>query len=84
MSQTIQIDPQLWAAFTSAVAKRRKKPQIILAKLIREYLEIQEDQSLFAGMRHDLHGRTMTDDEIVEFVHQYRREKRSARVVRKP
>ena len=83
MSQTIQIDPQLWNAFTSAIAKQRKKPQMILAKLIREYLEIQEDQTLFAGMRHDLRGRTMSDEEIVEFVRQYRREKRVARTGRK-
>ncbi|MBI5649444.1 MAG: hypothetical protein HZC40_03200 [Chloroflexi bacterium] len=83
MDQINQIDPQLWNDFTHAVTKQRKKPITVLTKFIREYLEMYEDKKLFAEMRRDLRGRAMSDEEVVELVHQYRREKRAARIGKK-
>ena len=79
MNQTIKIDPKLWNEFANAASKQRKQPQTILAKLIRNYLEEQQDQHLFAGMRRDLRHRQMSDEQIVAFIRQYRRDKRARR-----
>jgi metal-responsive CopG/Arc/MetJ family transcriptional regulator len=79
MNQMIKIDSKLWDEFANAATKQRKQPQTIIAKLIRHYLEEQQDEHLFAGMRKDLRHRRMSDEQIVTFVHQYRRGKRARR-----
>ncbi len=76
--ENIGIDPQLWNEFSDAATKQGKKPRTLLAKLIRNYLEIQADQALFAEMRRDARRREMSDAEVVEFVGQSRREQRMA------
>ncbi|MGQ9626682.1 MAG: hypothetical protein ACUVV0_07230 [Anaerolineae bacterium] len=74
----IQIDDQLWLAFAAAAQRQRKEPQTLLSELIREYLESEEDETLFEEMRQDLGGLEMGDEEAVAFVHQHRRGKREA------
>ena len=78
-----RIDPRLWDAFMHVATQQKKKPQVLLAKLIRDYLQIQEDQVLFAEMRRDLHGREMSDAEAVAFVREHRNGKRAIRPARK-
>lgn len=79
MNQTIRVDPDLWDEFTVVANRQRKRPKNLVVKLIRDYLQIQKDLTLFVEMRHDLRGREMTDEEAVQFVHDYRREKRARR-----
>jgi len=79
MNQTIRIDPKLWNAFATVAGKQRKSPRNLVVKLIRDYLQVQEAEALFVDMRRDLHGREMSDEEAVQFVHDYRREKRARR-----
>lgn len=74
--EMIKVDPQLWDEFSSVTNKQGKKPHTVLARLIRDYLEIQADTLLFAEMRRDVRGRTINDIGAVEFVKQHRREKR--------
>lgn len=81
--ESVQIDPQLWDAFSSAATKQGKKPRTLLARLIRDYLQMQEDQMLFAEMRRDLRGREMTDAEAVDFVHHHRQDKYVSRATRR-
>jgi hypothetical protein len=80
---TIKVDPQLWDEFSNATTKQGKKPRTVLAKLIRDYLEIQADTALFAEMRRDVRGRAINDVEAVEFVKQHRHEKRAERTTRR-
>ncbi len=79
MNQTIQIDPKLWNEFATVAGKQRKSPRNLVARLIRDYLQEQADERLFAEMRRDLRGREMSDEEAVQFVRDYRREKRARR-----
>lgn len=81
--ESLHIDPRLWDSFSDAATRQKKKPQALLAQLMREYLETQEDKALFADMRHDLRGRTMNDAEAVLLVKRYRREKRLSHSSRK-
>lgn len=80
---TIQIDPQLWKQFASLATQRRKRPQTLLAQLMRDYLQIESDGALFKEMQHDAQGRALSDAEAVTFVHQHRRAKRQAKVTRR-
>lgn len=77
--ETIRINSQLWRDFTNAVQEEGKKPMRVVSRLLREYLEIRKDTALFEKMRASVRGPEMTDEEAVEFVHQYRREKKLAR-----
>lgn len=77
--ETIRINSQLWRDFTNAVQEEGKQPMRVVSRLLREYLEIRKDTALFEKMRASVRGPEMTDEEAVEFVHQYRREKRLAR-----
>ena len=77
--ETIHIESKLWRDFTIAVQEEGKQPMRVVSRLLREYLEIHKDIALFEKMRASVRGPEMTDEEAVEFVHQYRREKRLAR-----
>ena len=82
-NESMPIDPRLWDSFSSVAVKQKKKPRTLLTQLIRDYLETQEDQALFAAMRRDLRGRAIDDTSSVEMVKRYRREKRPSRAGRK-
>ncbi len=77
--EVVHIDHRLWSEFKNTATKQRRRPQTILINLIRNYLEEQADERLFAEMRHDLRKVRMSDEQIVQFVRQYRREKRARR-----
>lgn len=77
--ELVTIDSQLWNTFTEAVLKQGKQPQRVLAKLIRDYLEVQEDHALYSEMRKAVRPRQIDDTEAVALVHRYRREKQSTR-----
>lgn len=77
--ETIHINSRLWNEFAGAVQKEGKQPLRVVSRLLREYLEIRQDTALFESMRASVRGPEMTDEQAVEFVHQYRREKRLAR-----
>lgn len=77
--ETIHIDSRLWNEFAGAVQKEGKQPLRVVSRLLREYLEIRQDMALFENMRASVRGREMTEEQAVEFVRQYRGEKRLAR-----
>ncbi len=74
----------LWESFTKEATKQGKRPARVAAQLLREYIEIQQDIALFEEMRQSARGRFKSDEEAVEFVKQYRREKRAALIKTEP
>jgi hypothetical protein len=69
----------LWAQFQKAARQRRRSPERLLTDYMRERLEIWEDQQLDEEMRHDAHRSGYREEDAVDIVRQYRREKRERR-----
>lgn len=71
----------LWERFQTEARKRRRNPARLVTEYMRECLEIWEDEKLDEEIRADAQkhtgGRNLTDDEAVEIVRQYRREKKT-------
>ncbi len=71
----------LWERFQTEARKRRRNPTRLVTKYLRECLEIWEDETLDEEIRADVQkhsgARSLTDDEAVEVVRQYRREKKA-------
>lgn len=71
----------LWEQFQAEARKHRRNPARLVAEYMRECLEIWEDEKLDEEIRADVqkyarkHG--LTEDDAVEFVRQYRREKKA-------
>lgn len=77
--ELIPINSQLWRDFVAATQQEGEQPLRVVSRMLREYMQIRKDTALFEKMRASVRGREMTEEEAVEFVHQYRREKRLAR-----
>jgi hypothetical protein len=77
--ELIPVNAELWREFVTATQQEGKQPLRVLAQILRDYMQIQKETALFEKMRASVRGREMTEEEAVEFVHQYRRVKRLAR-----
>ena len=71
----------LWDQFQKAARERRRSPVRLLTEYMRERLESWEDQQLDDEIRQDVQRSGYREEEAVEIVHQYRREKRERRAV---
>jgi len=74
---SVRVDRRLWNWFVTSARQKQVEPQFLLADLLREYLETEEDETLADEMRRDLRGRELSNRQAVRFVHQ-RRPKRMA------
>jgi hypothetical protein len=69
----------LWRDFEQQVRARRKQPAKVLAELVREYLEIQEDIALTEEMRRDARKGGFREPDAVKLVREHRNEKKQRR-----
>lgn len=76
MKNELQFDATIWEEFQKQAKKRRQNPVALATELLREQLEIWEDEKLFREMRRDARKSGYTEEDAVELVRQYRREKR--------
>lgn len=72
---SVQVDHHLWNWFVASARQRQVEPQILLADLLREYLETEEDKVLDDEMRRDLQGQELSNRQAVSFVHKQRRKR---------
>lgn len=78
-NSTVVFDAELWASITREATRRRKKPQKLITEIVREYLEREADLAWWRAIQRGSLGQEMTDEQAVEFVRAYRREKKLAR-----
>jgi hypothetical protein len=69
----------LWAQFQEVARKRGRSPVHLLTNYMRECLETWEDQQLDEEIRRDAQRSGYHEEDAVEIVRQYRREKRERR-----
>ena len=69
----------LWRDFEQQVRARRKQPAKVLAELVREYLEVQEDIALTEEMRRDARKSGFREADAVKLVREHRDEKKRRR-----
>ena len=72
---SVQVDRRLWNSFAAFAEQKQVKPQSLLANLLQEYMETEEDKALFDEMRRDVQGRELSNRQAVRFVHQQRRKR---------
>ena len=72
---SVQVDRHLWSSFAAFARQKQVKPQSLLANLLQEYMETEEDKALFDEMRCDAQGRELNNRQAVRFVHQQRRKR---------
>ena len=73
-TKTISESP-IWKEFEAEAKKRRRNPVKLVLDLIKEQIEIWEDEKLDEEIRRDAQKSGYTEDDAVELVRQYRREK---------
>lgn len=78
MKNDIVFDPAIWEEFQREARKRRRNPTKMLAEYMRECLETWEFDRLFKEMRRDAQKSGYKEEDAVEIVRQYRREKKQA------
>jgi hypothetical protein len=66
---SVQVDRRLWSGFVTFARRKQVEPQSLLADLLQEYLEAEEDLALESEMRRDLEGRELSNRQAVRFVH---------------
>lgn len=79
MANEIKVEPQLWEQFERAAREQRRNSVRLLAEVVREYLEIYEDEKLFRQMQRDARKSGYKEEDAVELVRQVRREMREKR-----
>jgi hypothetical protein len=79
MEAEIKLDAQLWEQFVQAARKRKRNPISLLTDYIREFLEIQEDRQLDEEIQAEAQNSGYREEDAVEIVRQYRREKKERR-----
>lgn len=67
---------ELWQAFERRARRERKQPANLLARLLREYLEITDDVRLNEEMRLDAQRSRYTEADAVRLVKEHRAAKR--------
>lgn len=73
----VAFDPALWESITKEATRRRTKPQNLITKIVREYLETEADLAWWRSVQPELPRIEMTDQEAVDFVHAIRRERKN-------
>lgn len=81
MEAEIKLDAQLWEQFVQAARKRKRNPISLLTDNIREFLEIQEDRQLDEEIQAEAQSSSYGEEDAVEIVRQYRREKKEGRAM---
>ncbi len=66
----------IWAELEKQARNRRKNPSALLSELLREQLEVWEDETLDKEIRRDVRKSGYTEDDAVELVRQHRRASR--------
>ncbi len=84
MKNEIMFDPAIWEEFQKQAKKRRRNPVALVIEWMREQLEIWEDEKLDKAIRRDVRRSGYTEDDAVELVRQYRREKKQQADLKKP
>lgn len=69
-------DSPVWKQFETEAKKRRRNPIRLLSDYMKECLEIWEHERLDEEIRKDAQKSGYTEDDAVELVRQYRREKK--------
>ncbi|MDQ3812892.1 MAG: hypothetical protein M3347_02950 [Armatimonadota bacterium] len=77
MAKDSLLDSPLWEEFQKAARERRRNPVRLLTDYMRECLEIWEDQKLHEEIRRDVQRSGYREEDAVEIVRQYRREKKA-------
>jgi hypothetical protein len=73
------LDSPLWKEFERQTRREKKKPANVLAKLIREYLEIADDVALDEAMTRDAQKSGYKEADAERLVREYRAEKKRLR-----
>ncbi len=76
MKPEMLFDTTIWQEFQKEARKRRLNPVNLVAELLRERLEIWEDEKLDKAIRRDVQRSGYTEDDAVEIVRRHRREKK--------
>ena len=76
MKNEFILDREILEEFQKQAKKRRRNPGNLVTNWMREQLEIWEDEKLFHEMQEEGRTSVYTEDDTVELVWQYRREKR--------
>lgn len=74
-TKTIDESP-VWKQFETEAKKRRRNPVKLVLELVKEQVEIWEHERLDDEIRKDAQKSGYTEDDAVELVRQYRREKK--------
>lgn len=74
-TKTIDESP-VWKQFETEAKKRRRNPVKLALDLLKEQIEIWEDESLDREISRDVQKNGYTEDDAVELVRQYRQEKK--------
>jgi hypothetical protein len=69
-------DTEIWEEFQKEARKRRRNPVNLAAALLREQLEVWQDEKLDRAIKRDVQRSGYTEDDAVEIVRQYRLEKK--------
>jgi hypothetical protein len=69
------LESPLWDRFQKAARERHRDPVRLLTEYMRECLEVWEDQQLDEEIRRDVMPSGHSEEDAVEIVRQYRREK---------
>lgn len=74
-------DSPVWKQFEAEAKKRRRNPVKLVLDYVKEQIEIWEDEKLDEEIRKDAQKSGYTEDDAVELVRQYRREKKLAQQI---
>ncbi len=69
-------DSAVWKEFETEAKKRRRNPVKILSDYMKECLEIWQHERLDEEIRQEAQKSGYTEDDAVELVRRYRREKK--------
>ncbi len=70
-------DSPVWKEFETEAKKRRRNPVKLVLDLLKEQIEIWEDEALDREISRDAQKSGYTEDDAVELVRQYRLEKKA-------
>ncbi len=76
MKIEIKTSQVVWKKFEKAARRHRRDPARLLNAYVRECLEVWEAQELDEQIRREAQKSGYTEDDAVEILRQYRREKR--------
>jgi hypothetical protein len=76
MKKEIVFDSAIWEAFQKQAKRRRRNPVEMLTEYMQECLDTWEFDQLFKEIRRDARKSGYREEDAVEIVRQYRREKK--------